>query len=91
MIWISQWLCPSRHCAIALAWDDQEMSAEEAEHQGEQVFSSGLINRWCGICGEQLHVEHGRTAFQTMTEASPHLKAMEEANLRVRSIFGGKF
>lgn len=91
MIWISQWLCPSRHCAIAVAWDDQEMSAEDAERQGEPVFSSGLIHRWCGICGGELHVEHGRTAFQTMAEASPRLKALEAANLRARSSIGGKF
>lgn len=91
MIWLTQWLCPSRHCCIAVAWDDQEMSAEEAECQGEKVFSSGLINRWCGICGGELHVEHGRTKFRTMEEAKPHLKAVEKDNLRARSIIGGKF
>ena len=90
MIWITQWLCPSRHCAIAIAWDDQELTAEEAERQGEQAFTQG-INRWCGICGGSLHVEHGRTRFKTIAEALPHLRRIERANLIARSIIGGKF
>lgn len=91
MIWITQWLCPSRHCAIALAWDDQEETARNVEYQGEQVFRQGTLNRWCGICGGSLDVEHGRTGFKTIGETSPHLKAIERANLLARSIIGGKF
>ena len=91
MIWITQWLCPSRHCVIAVAWDDQEMTAENAECRGEQVFKQRILNRWCGICGQGLHVEHGRTAFKTMQEALPYVKAIERANLLGRSILGGKF
>lgn len=91
MIWITQWLCSSRHCAIAVAWDDREMTAEDAERRGERVFSQGVLKRCCGICGGELHVEHGRTRFRTMEEASPNLKATEEANLRTRSIMGGRF
>ncbi len=88
MIWITQWLCPSRHCAIAVAWDDQTTTPEEAEHQGEQVFSKGIVNRWCGICGQSLHVEHGRTSFKTMDEAKPRLESLERANLLARNILG---
>ena len=91
MIWITQWLCSNRHCAIAEAWDDQEMSAGEAERRGEQAFTQRILNRWCGICGGSLHVEHGRTKFTTMEEALPHIKAIEQANLRARSIIGGRF
>jgi len=87
MIWITQWLCPRRHCVIAVAWDDQELTAEEAERRGEQAFTQG-INRWCGICGDSLHVEHGRTKFNTMEKALPYIKAIEQANLRARSIMG---
>jgi len=90
MIWLTQWLCPNRHCAIALAWDDQESTAEDAECQGEQAFQR-LFNRWCGICGQSLHVEHGRTHFKTMEEAKPHLESLQRANLRARIILGGKF
>ncbi len=91
MIWITQWLCPSRHCAIAVAWDDQETAPEEVEYQGEQTFTQRILNRWCGICGGSLHVEHGRTKFNTMEEAKPRLDALERANLRARSIVGGRF
>jgi len=91
MIWITQWLCPSRHCAIALAWDEQETTAQDIKHQGEEVFQQGLLNRWCGICGGSLHVEHGRTSFKSLEEALPHVEAIEMANLFARSIIGGKF
>lgn len=90
MIWITQWLCPSRHCAIALAWDDREQTAEDVEEKGEQVFRQG-VNRWCGICGQRLHVEHGRTPFKTMEEAKPQLKRLERANLLARVIVGRRF
>ncbi|HUU62347.1 MAG TPA: hypothetical protein VMX96_00255 [Dehalococcoidia bacterium] len=56
-----------------------------------KVFSKETLNRWCGVCGGELHVEHGRTKFRTMEEALPQIKAIEEANLRTRSIIGGKF
>jgi len=91
MIWITQWLCPNRHCAIAIAWDDEEATAKDAERQGEEVFSQRLLNQWCGVCGQSLHVEHGRTSFKTMDEAKPHLESIERANLLARSILGGKF
>ncbi len=86
MIWISQWLCPNRHCAIAIAWDDQETNPQEAESRGERVFQETPLKPWCGICGEGLHVEHGRTRFSTMEEALPHLRAIEKANLAARAI-----
>ena len=91
MIWIAQWLCPSRHCAIAVAWDDQETTAKNAEQQGEGAFTQGILNRWCGICGGSLYVEHGRTAFKTMEEALPHLKAIEKTNIGTLRLIGGKF
>jgi len=87
MIWITQWLCPRRHCVIAVAWDDQEITPEEAVRRGEQAFTQD-VNRWCGICGGSLHVEHGRTRFNTMEKALPQLKAIERANDRARSIIG---
>ncbi len=91
MIWITQWLCPSQHCAIAVAWDDQESTAAQAERQGEEAFTKGVLNRWCGICGHGLRVEHGHSSFKTMDEALPYLKAIEKANLQARSIIGKRF
>jgi hypothetical protein len=85
MIWITQWLCPQRHCSIALAWDDLLTTAEAIEAQGESFYTSGAINRTCGICGGELHVEHGRTVFKTMDEAMPSLALLQSANLRARN------
>ncbi len=91
MIWLTQWLCPNRHAAIAVAWDDQEDTAETAERRGEELFARGILNRWCGICSGQLHVENHATAFATLEEAMPYLKAIEGANLLARTIIGGRF
>lgn len=84
-VWISQWLCPERHCAIALAWPDEEANAAEAEKKGEHLFTVGVVNRWCGICHGALHVEHDRTVFKTMQEATPLLSALEREQMRTRA------
>jgi len=86
MIWITQWLCPARHCSIALAWDDQETDARSIERRGEEIYKSGIANRYCGICKEKLHLEHGRTCFKTMEDATPHLLADQEGNKMARRI-----
>lgn len=90
MIWVTQWLCPQRHCSIAFAWDDKETTAEEIVKKGEDIYQSGAINRYCGICDGDLHVEHGRTRFETMEEAAPMLLLLQEGNLRARAIFQNK-
>lgn len=83
-IFLSQWLCPSRHCAIALAWDPATNSAEAVEAQGESYFRPGGFNPWCGICQGSLKVEHAPTRFQTMEEALPVLNQLEAAQLATR-------
>ena len=90
MIWITQWLCPERHCSIGLSWDDTQTNSQEVERKGEELFQSGAINRWCGICNGTLHVEHGQTAFQTMEEAMPSLIAHQQANENARRILQNK-
>jgi len=78
MIWLTQWLCPKRHCSIALTWDDGETTAQRVVAQGEAVYTSGTINRWCGLCGSrELRPEAGSTGFPTMEEALPWLKVQE--------------
>ena len=54
-----------------------------AEEEGEEVFRRGL-NRVCALCGEELHVEHGRTRLQSLAEAMLQLKRIEAANLVTR-------
>jgi hypothetical protein len=82
MIWISQWLCPKRHCSIALAWDEEEETEESIERKGEEIYASGSINRHCGICGGGLHVEHEKTIFKTLAEGGGPLKEQERANIQ---------
>jgi len=86
MIWITQWLCPQRHCSIGLAWDDTVTSAQAIESRGEEIYKSGFIDRYCLLCSGQLQVEHGRTAFRTMEEALPSLIAHQQANENARRI-----
>jgi hypothetical protein len=86
MIWITQWLCPERHCCIALAWDDALTNEQEAAKKGEELFQSGVLISWCGICNGKLHIEHERTDFKTMEEAMPSLVLTEIANAFARKI-----
>jgi hypothetical protein len=85
MICITQWLCPMRHCSIALAWDSKQTNMVEIEDRGEELYRSGKINRRCGICGEGLTVEHGRTKFKTLKEAMRPLVEIELENLKTRA------
>jgi hypothetical protein len=48
MIWITQWLCPSRHCSIAIPWDDQTKTSKEVEEKGEDLYQRGVLKRRCG-------------------------------------------
>lgn len=91
MIWLTQWLCPQRHCSIALAWDEKETTAAAIEDTGEGLYRRGVVNRWCGICGGELHVEHGRSKFKTMEEAKPFLEECQKENLAAREALGKKY
>lgn len=82
MIWITQLLCPQRHCIIAAAWDDQEDAAPQVEHQVRTGFFESVkkheLNPFCGICqSRSLHCESGPTKWKTMEEALPHIKREE--------------
>ena len=85
MIWISQWLCPVRHCSIVIAWDKNITTAEEVEKNGEKIFSSGQLNRRCGLCGGALHVAHGQSIFDTLEEAEPYLRLFEQRQMAMRA------
>ena len=92
MIWLTQWICPNRHCSIALAWDDAESTAGEIVSKGEGLYQRGTINPWCGICGHVgLQVEHGATRFQSLEEAMPSLLEAQNANAQARATIGGRY
>lgn len=88
---VTQWLCPSRHCSIALLWDSVQTTAEQVEQQGEEVYAKGALKRWCGICGGPLTVEHRQSRFHTVEEAEPHFKVLERANLLGWLLVGDQF
>ncbi len=80
MIYLIQWLCASRHCSIAVVWDDSFDSKDVAVEKGEEIYRSALINRWCGICGGNIEPECKKTIFATMEEALTVLKDVELKN-----------
>ncbi len=88
MIYLTQWLCASRHCSIALLWDDQVDSQETMVEKGEAIYRSRLVNRWCGICGGNVEPEHTPTRFATLDEAQLELAPLEAENAVARDILG---
>lgn len=84
-VYLAQLKCPQNHCVCALAGEFE--SDEDANKLGpgvlgmfETLIESHVLNRECGIChSTDLHVHIDRTRFQTMEEARPALKQMEEA------------
>lgn len=85
MIYLTQWLCPKRHCSIALLWDDETSTAEAIAEEGEGFYKNGLVGRVCAICrSTKLKLVHGRTSFKTMEEAMPFVKQTEAANMAAR-------
>ncbi len=89
MIWISQWLCPERHCVFALTWSDGliDGSSESAEREGKRLISESHPDGdfCCGMCGsDQITISHDKTRFETMEEAKPHLEKSQTNQLITR-------
>ena len=97
-VWITQCLCPQRHCILATAGEaDNEREAEELvavplrKHIGG-LLKAGTINPWCGLChakAETWHYELGRTRFGSLDEAKPALMEEEAKQMLTRSLCGG--
>lgn len=81
-VWLTQWLCPARHCALAAAWDDAATTAAVIE----ATPLPAELNPWCGICGGVLRAESGRTAFASIAEARPAFDAVEAAQVETRAV-----
>lgn len=86
MIWLSQWLCPERHCVFALSWDENEpgSSSEKAEAEGSKLILDAHPEGdfRCGMCSsDQITVSHDETRFETMEEAKPHLEESQTQQL----------
>jgi len=88
MIYLTQLLCPQRHCVLAAVWDESDNTAREVESQLREQFREAVqtrqINPYCGLCrSETLHCEHGRTPWATLREALPHIQAAEREQLLI--------
>ena len=89
---LTQWLCPQRHCLFALLWDETETEIAKVLEQGEAMFTSDTLNRWCGICGQAVRPpETGITKFRTMEEAMGPMREEQRKNAEARDILGGRF
>jgi len=89
VIHLTQYMCPKRHAVLAAAWDDQEVTAQEAQVNFErrvEVLHSRWLDRRCAICDQdvEFHFEDGVTEFATMEEAMPYLLEMERAQVATR-------
>ena len=85
MIYLTAWVCPRRHFAIALGWDSKDETRENVERKGEAVFTSGTLNRHCGICEGELHVEHKEKPFPTLAALEAVKPFMELGQLIARA------
>jgi hypothetical protein len=91
-VWIVQLLCPDRHAIMGTAYErtDESRLEEISDLIRKSVKENGFL--WeCGICKEvdgpksiDLHFEEGPTRFETMEEALPHLRKIEEQNILSR-------
>jgi len=95
-VWITQLLCPQRHCIIALVGEaDDRADAKRIELQVRETFAemreAGAVNGWCGICGAEestWHYETGRTRWRTLAEATPTLQEEEAKQLLTSELLG---
>jgi len=95
-VYITQCLCPARHCIIAHAREGEDVTPEAARealaHVVDFLIAQKIIKSECGICGApraRFHFEDARTRFETLAEAEPQMREVEEANARARAMLGG--
>ena len=83
-LWITQWLCPQRHCLFMLTWNpDEGTSSAEAKKIGEGYFDS-IFSRVCALCGsEDIKAEEAKTIFKDLEEAEPALMVSQMHQLEI--------
>jgi hypothetical protein len=87
-VYIAQLKCPSNHCVFAGAGEyesDTEAQTALPLNLGLQfgaLVRAKVLNNECGIChSTNLQVQVGVTRWNTLEDAAPHLRALEEAQL----------
>jgi hypothetical protein len=85
MIHLIQWLCPNRHCLLAVAYDPEDQGYDISLAGLKQFAISLGVKPECFLCGStQLVYEDAATVFNTMEEAIPHLEEQHNQNMRAR-------
>jgi len=84
LIHIIQCLCPKRHAILAVAYDPNDITSEQALTDFKSVVVCAIANRqinpWCAICdarAPQWAYEDAPTKYETLKEASPELHRLE--------------
>lgn len=87
MIFICQYLCPKRHCIVALAYDPAGTTVDQVEETLKKAMADNKVDPWCGLCrSTDLKFEHERTRFNTMEEAMPFFKVEEAKQAFTRTL-----
>jgi len=86
-----QHLCPARHCIMAVAYQPDEHTHEQALERLRGMEASLKVNPWCGICGStELRFEDSETIYTTLAEATPALAQAQLANLEAMRYFADR-
>jgi hypothetical protein len=86
-IFLVQYLCPERHCIMAVAYEEDRGSFEEAKGQIRLGMRAIGANPWCGICGSRdLSFEEGLTPFASIEEAMTPLLSGERDQQESRQV-----
>lgn len=87
MIHIIQWICPERHCLLGVAYDSKKETHDNSVAVLKQYAAIlGAIPK-CFVCGSvDLSYEDNPTEFNTMEEAAQAIFALQEANIRARTM-----
>ena len=97
VVWITQCLCPQRHCILATAGEASGRTEAEAKvkaplvEQVADLLATRELYPWCGLCGARSgtwRYELDRTRWRTMAEAFSELKDCETEQAVARAVFG---
>jgi hypothetical protein len=85
MIRLIQWLCAGRHCIVAVAYNPEHRTHDDAIAELEGFVASVKVLPQCALCGSKaLFYDDQPTKFETMESAQAYLLATQMANLRTQ-------
>lgn len=84
-IYLTQLLCPQRHCIVAVGWDDTDYTETSIQEVLKKEMAAHGIQQQCGLCGScVLKFETRLTPWKSIAEAQPVLKECEMEQALVR-------